>query len=201
MPIYNYSQPVNRRRYGYHWAVACLLLLVSQWTMALSMPPILQAAKNHTYWFEQGNPQASRQLYIIAEPNCAACHALYQSLLTSIASGQLKVRWILVAFLKRSSAGKVASILTSVNPARAWHHNEATFDNVVEQGGATTKRLSTKTREMIQTNKAFMHQYGFHSTPVLLFQQRDKRAGQIRGALSPDQIQQLLAGIYRANHA
>ena len=115
-----------------------------------------------THWFEQGNPKALHQMYVVAEPNCSACHYLYNTLYPYVAKGEFNVRWILVSFIKPSSAGKAAAIMFSKNPALALNSNEANFDEQTETGAiAPLQQLSQEMISAIKSNIAFMQKYNF----------------------------------------
>ena len=149
---------------------------------------ILQAAKM-AHWFEQGDPEAPHRLYVIADPNCRACHYFYQSILPYIHSGQVVVRWILVAFVKPSSLGRAAAIVSADNPAKAFAENERRFNRVSEVGGVSPlTTISDETKHMLTENLAFIHRYGIHSTPILLFRQWDQTVRVLQGATSPERM-------------
>ena len=143
-------------------------------------------ATEYTNWFEQGNPNAQHQLYIIAEPNCSACHYLYESIRPYIHRGMLKVRWIMVAFLKPSSLDKAATIVSVKNPAKALEDNESTFNLTTETGGiavtATTSTIYAAAQKIVINNTKFMKMYTFQVTPIILFKSISGKPEILRGA-------------------
>lgn len=149
-----------------------------------------------TSWFEQGNPKAKRLIYVIAEPNCSACHYFYESIKPYIASGQLKVRWIMVSFLKQSSFGKSAKIISSSNPAMAMEYNENQFNDVQESGGISQMtNIPSSIKQKIMENNMFMNTYGFNSTPVGLFKSYHNKIIVLKGALPINEISKLVGMI------
>lgn len=158
----------------------------------LSNDAIFKSAQN-TNWFEQGNPKAAHQLYVIAEPNCSACHYFYESIKPYIAKGQVSVRWILVAFVNPSSPGKVAAIISSKNPAQALEYNESAFDDNHESGSISPlTNISESVKQNIVENIQFMKDSGFHSTPILLFKNADGHISVLQGAPPQDKIAELV---------
>ena len=126
------------------------------------------AAKTH--WFLAGSNNAPHKAYMIVEPNCSACHLAYQKLKPMIDSGQLAVRFILVAFLKPDSAGKAAAILTAKKPSSAYALDEKKFVMRTESGGIKPlKKIDAATQAKIKTNIAFMQHHQFAATPVLIY--------------------------------
>lgn len=149
-----------------------------------------------TNWFEQGNPKAPHLMYVIAEPNCSACHYLYQTIKPYIAKGNLKVRWIIVSFLKPSSLGKAAAIIASKNPAQAFAKDEVNFNSSTETGGIQAiKPVPIKIKKALQDNSKFMHSNGFHTTPIILFQDKHHKAHVLQGAVPKNKVAQLIKTI------
>jgi len=156
---------------------------------------VFTAAKK-TSWFEQGNPNAPHQLYLIAEPNCSACHYLYESIRPYIENGSLKVRWIMVAFLKPSSLDKAATIISDRNPAQALEINESSFNVGTETGGITpTEFISPAAKHVILQNDAFMSIYTFKRTPIIIFKSISGRTEILHGAPEQNQWKELLPRI------
>ena len=140
-------------------------------------------AAEKTSWFEQGNPNAKHELYVIAEPNCSACHYLYQSIRPYIGNGSLKVRWIMVAFLKPSSLNKAATIVSSKNPAQGLEDDESNFNSATETGGIVpANTISSDAKDIIIKNTAFMKSSGFKRTPIILFKSTTGKTEILRGA-------------------
>lgn len=153
-------------------------------------------AAQNTDWFEQGNPNAPHQIYVIAEPNCSACHYFYESVKPYIANGQLKIRWIMVAFLRSSSLGKAAAIMSAKNPAQAFEENEERFNAAAESGGITPlTSISPKLKNSIEDNLRFMNSNGFRTTPIILFRNTSNKISVLQGALPKNEIARLISVI------
>lgn len=145
-------------------------------------PKILKAAKK-THYFEEGKQDASHKAYILIEPNCIACHSLYEKIHSSIKSGKLAVRWIPVAFRKQSSMGKAAAILSSDDPAKALQKNEKGFDAKSETGGIKPKdNVPSDLKKQIKSNMQFMMNNDIRVTPVIIYKDSSGKAQIQKGA-------------------
>lgn len=86
-------------------------------------------------WAQAGDPEhhgilvgsGGPLMTVLLDPNCADCHELYDALSPAVASGRVRVRYLLVGMLKPSSAPRAASILAAAKPAEALAINEATY--------------------------------------------------------------------------
>lgn len=112
-------------------------------------------------------------LYAFADPNCIYCHRLYAAAQPLVAAGKLQVRWIMVAFLKKTSPGRAAAILLADDPAAALQDNEDDFDKANEQGGLEPlKTIPADITAQLKTHAKLMTQTGGTGTPTVLY--RDK---------------------------
>ncbi len=156
---------------------------------------IFNVAQN-TFWFEQGNPNAPHQIYVVAEPNCSACHYFYNSVKPFVAQGQLKIRWIMVAFMKPSSLGKAAAILMSENPAAALEENESAFNNMMEIGGINAiPSIPSDIQGRLNANLNFMKTFGLHVTPIVLLKSTTGKIEIMRGALPQNLMYRFISTI------
>lgn len=120
--------------------------------------------------FKEGSDTAPYKMFVLADPNCSACHAFYNVVKDPIAKGELQVSWILVYFVQQDSQAKAAAILNAADPAAAMAENEAKFDMSKEEGGI--QALSTIPPELSQqlaNNMKFMSNAGINSTPTVIF--------------------------------
>lgn len=126
------------------------------------------------------------------DPNCIFCHLLYQQVEPLVAKGALRVRYVLVAVVKRSSFEKAAAILSAKDAAAALQQDQTAFDPKTEEGGikpdATPSKVIT---ERINANNALMSKAGGSGTPMLLFCSKDGSVQQLEGL--PRDINALLA--------
>ncbi|RNC76996.1 thioredoxin fold domain-containing protein [Piscirickettsia salmonis] len=131
---------------------------------------------SQTKWFSEGQITATHQLYMIAEPNCSVCHILYDKLKPYVKSGQLLIRWVMVAFIREDSAGKVAAIWSAQNSVNALAEDEAGFDMARESGGIkpiAANKIPFKQMIALKGNMIFFQNSGLTGTPSLIY--RDKQ--------------------------
>ena len=126
------------------------------------------------------------------DPNCIFCHLLYQQIEPLVAKGALRVRYVLVAVVKRSSFEKAAAILSAKDAAAALQQDQVAFDPKTEEGGIKPDATPSKAiMERINANNALMSKAGGSGTPMLLFCSKDGSVQQLEGL--PRDINTLLA--------
>ncbi len=94
-------------------------------------------------WAQAGDPEhrgilvgsGGPLMTVLLDPNGADCHALYDALSPAVASGRVRVRYLLVGMRTPDSAPRAASILAAARPAEALASNEATYDAGHAEGG------------------------------------------------------------------
>jgi thiol:disulfide interchange protein DsbG len=113
-------------------------------------------------------------LYVFADPNCSFCYRFYGMAEPLVASGRLRIRWVMVAFLQSTSAGKATAILSASNPRAALHADEDRFDVAHESGGVAPASSQDKAlQQVLQAHVSAMDALGAEGTPTLLY--RDAR--------------------------
>ena len=141
-------------------------------------------------WFADGNDNAPHKAYIIFDPNCIFCHALYQQIQPLIAEGQVQVRWIPVAFRDPSSPGKAAAMLNAGSDAESSKllaHNEANFNDQTETGSLTPLKPDANDKQVsaafnkVAHNTAFFSKFGFQGTPTILYKQANGKVMMVPG--------------------
>ena len=109
-------------------------------------------------------------LYVFADPNCSFCYRFYQMAEPLVSSGRLQLRWVMVAFLQSSSAGKAAAILSAADPRAALHADEDRFDVAHESGGIAPAGSQDKMlQQVLQAHVSAMDDLGSVGTPTLLY--------------------------------
>ena len=161
------------------------------------------AALSTTHWFTQGSANAPHKIYVVIEPNCSACHFLYQVISPLIKKGQLQVRWIPVAFRLPDSAGKAANMLypkTDKERVKQLQQDEKAFNMKDEEGGlkalpknSKDKRVAT-VYQYVAENTKFFSKY-FNATPVIIYKKTDKSPTFMMGAPRPNALNAFLAGV------
>lgn len=158
-------------------------------------PLIIQKAYydlNTTFSFLDGADTAPHKLTILIDPNCVYCHQLYMQLAPFVKKNNLAVKWIIMGFLKPTSLGKAAAILSSNDPAKALMMDETKFDLQNEAGGIhPAGKISEKIKQKLSKNLAYLEEHRFVGTPVIIF----KSSGKVKiipGFIQGKQLQQLV---------
>jgi thiol:disulfide interchange protein DsbG len=137
-------------------------------------------------------------LYVFADPNCIFCYHFYKMAEPLVSSGQLQLRWVMVAFLQSSSAPKAAAILAATDPRAALHTDEDRFDVTHESGGiAPTAVAQDKAlNDVLQAHGSVLDAIGSGSvgTPTLLYRDAQGHWAAQIGLPSPDWLSQYAHG-------
>lgn len=111
-------------------------------------------------------------IYAFVDPNCIYCHVFYERAKPLIKAGKLQVKLALVGFLKPSSMGRAAAILSADDPAQAWTKNEEGFNKSTEDGAIDpVKSPSDELKDIMNAHFKAMTAAGGDGTPTLLFKE------------------------------
>lgn len=134
---------------------------------------IVSELKNTGHLVQEG-PDDAPVIYVFADPNCIYCHRFYQQAEPLVKAGKLQLQWALVGFLKKSSMGRAAAILSAKDPAKALVENENGFDEDSEHGGIKPLASpSDQLKDVINRHYKQMSSSstGVNGTPTLLYKQ------------------------------
>ena len=110
------------------------------------------------------------EITAFVDPNCIFCHKFYEEAKPLIEAGKLRVRYVVVAFLKPNSMPKAAAILGAADPAAAMAKNEKGFDTVTEEGGiAPAQNPAAATLSAVENNTRLLGESGEMATPTLIY--------------------------------
>ncbi|MGK9450217.1 thiol:disulfide interchange protein DsbG [Acidithiobacillus caldus] len=140
------------------------------------------------------------EITAFVDPNCIFCHKFYEEAKPLIAAGKLRVRFVVVAFLKPSSAGKAEAILGAKDPAAAMAENEKGFDEATEEGGIEpAKDPAAATVTAVQNNTKLLEQSGEVATPTLLYC-NDHNTVVLKHGLPDKDLESFLKEIHSLDH-
>lgn len=159
-----------------------------------AMPPsAIAASVAHAHTFGVGHK--GPELTAFMDPNCIWCHRFYEKSLPLIRSGKLRLRVVLVGFLKPSSPGKAASILMSGNPAAALAYDESHFNEQKEEGGIRpVANPPPSIRRAVSNNTKLLARTGEEATPTFLYLNKQKK-WEIQHGLGQHGLQKILENI------
>lgn len=138
----------------------------------------LWARAEKTTWVAEGAKSPKSVVYVIADPFCPYCHALWKASQPYQAAG-LQIRWILVGYLHPDSAAKAAAILGAEDPELAFKLHETAF----AEGGIELPEEppAQEVLERIRANTLLMDQLKVVGTPAILYRNEDDRAQLLQG--------------------
>lgn len=124
------------------------------------------------------------------DPNCRFCNQLSEEVDPLAAAGKVRIRVVLVAFLKPDSEARAAGILQSADPAAAWARNQADFDHGAEEGGYPGAQASFDTDRALRFNLDILRASGEVATPSVLVCEKGAKTpilmrGVPKGSLAP----------------
>ena len=103
------------------------------------------------------------------DPNCIFCNKLYKEAMPHVNKGELRIRFIMVGFLKPSSIPRAVAIVSAKNPAKVLETDEMKFDEAHEEGGGDVpKDLDADGQKTVADDTALMNKAGGTGTPAIL---------------------------------
>lgn len=120
---------------------------------------LLKAVAQTTY-IQQGSDDAPHQMYVVIDPDCKFCHALFTASQKAIKAGQLAVRWVVVGVVSPTSQTKAIAILNAQDPLKALQENEDSFNYATDKGGITPADNPTQAdAEALNKNISLLSKY------------------------------------------
>ncbi len=154
--------------------------------------PLLDAVRNKTNYFSEGAVKAPH-LFVFFDPNCIYCNMLWKQTRTAVKAGQLRISWVPVAILKKTSMGRSVAILAAQDPVAALRDDEAHFNHQTEQGAIPIDTGDPAVRAKVNANTAFFVANNMRGTPTLVYRDRFKKVHVIPGLPSAAGLKQILS--------
>ncbi|MHB8316944.1 MAG: thiol:disulfide interchange protein DsbG [Acidithiobacillus ferrivorans] len=154
-------------------------------------PATMAAKAAHTDSFVLGT--SGPEMIAFIDPDCIFCHKFYEEAKPLIDAGKLRVRYVVVAFLKKSSGPKAAAILAAKDPAMALMKNENSFNVGTEEGGIQpAQNPGTATISAVKNNTKLLGESGEMATPTLIYCDQKGAATLVHG-LKKESLKDLVA--------
>lgn len=125
----------------------------------------------HSKSFESGSGQ--KEITVFADPNCIICHKLWVDFAKK--QKDIRIRWILVGYVKPDSAVRAASIMAAKDPLKAWDENEAKFDTDKEEGGYPL-HYAADMKDVKKNLDILGHTLGMEATPTFFWRDSSGKA-------------------------
>lgn len=132
---------------------------------------------------------------VFFEPYCGYCNKLFEDLKPRIDKGEIRVRFIMVAFLAPDSAERAAAINSASNPYAAL----TTWEKSKDKQSIKKVDVSDADKEKVMASNKLMNDAGQKGTPALLFCDKNKTVAVVGGY--PSDTSGFLAGIGSEGHA
>jgi thiol:disulfide interchange protein DsbG len=116
--------------------------------------------------FTVGSMMAANTVYVFFDPTCPHCATLWGN--AKPLASKLKLVWIPIGWLQKSSAPQAATILSATDPAAAMAENEA---SVLERKGGITVAASLPDEVVakVKANTDLFNKIGEESVPLIVF--------------------------------
>ncbi|MCK9687562.1 thiol:disulfide interchange protein DsbG [Scleromatobacter humisilvae] len=176
-------------------AAAMLLALASfdapaqaQWSGVAQRQgaPVTPDVLQHTRWIADGRDDAPRKVYVFLDANCVYCAKFWADARPWVDGGKVQLRYILVAVIAPTSAGKAATLLGDPDPAKrlaAFERSHAFGVARMMQGGPRhsmqdaslppTAPVPEAVARGLQASEGLMNALNLRGTPGIVFQRPD----------------------------
>ncbi len=154
--------------------------------------PLLDAVRNKTSYFSEGAAKAPH-FFAFFDPNCIYCNMLWKQTRDAVKAGQLRISWVPVAILKKTSMGRAVAILAAKDPVIAMREDEAHFDHQSEQGAMPPDAGDPEVRAKVKANTAFFMSNNMQGTPTLVYRDQSNKIHVIPGLPSAAGLKQILS--------
>ena len=182
-------------------AAAALLALASfdapaaRWTGVAQREgaPVTLEELQQAHWIADGRDDAPRKVYVFLDANCIYCAKFWADARPWVDSGKVQLRYLMVAVIAPTSAGKAATLLADPDPARrlaAFERAHAFGVARMLQGGPHASMedanlaptpLSREMASFLETNEGFMNALKLRGTPGIVFRGLDGQLVAIGG--------------------
>lgn len=167
--------------YGYTMAALLLLWAGAVPVAAESRFSPMEALEQAT-WIEMGDGR--QVIHVFTDPNCPYCADLYRTLKGLMEPRDLRVRWLPVAVVDATSAGKAAAWLQADDPLGTLDVSKTSFEPGV--GGRVREDVpSGDTERRLAENHRLLAQFAIPVVPTMLVMGRDGELKVFQGSLSP----------------
>ena len=163
-------------------------------TPAGSTAPATLDALQRAHWIADGRDDAPRKVYVFLDANCIYCAKFWADARPWVDAGKVQLRYLMVAVIAPTSAGKAATLLADPDPARrlaAYERAHAFAVARMLQGGPhhsmqdasllPAPDVPEAVARSLEADKGFMIALGLHGTPGLVTAGPDGRLIAIGG--------------------
>jgi thiol:disulfide interchange protein DsbG len=155
--------------------------------------PVTLETLQQSRWIADGRDDAPRKVYVFLDANCIYCAKFWADARPWVDSGKVQLRYLMVAIIAPTSAGKAATLLADPEPARrlaAFERSHAFGVARMLQGGPHASMedanlaptaVSEDVARLLQANEGFMAALDLRGTPGIVFRGPDGQLVAIGG--------------------
>ena len=171
-------------------ALSCAPAPAAQWTGDHPRQAVASVGLDdlsHAKWIADGRDDAPRKVYVFLDANCIYCAKFWADARPWVDSGKVQLRYILVAVIAPTSAGKAATLLADPDPARRLAAYERAHAFSVERmlrGGPHASMedanlmptpITGDLAHTLEAHEGLMDALGLRGTPGIVFRGLDGR--------------------------
>ncbi len=137
-------------------------------------------AAREASWFDVGFSSAPVTVYMVDDPNCPYCHKTWDYLRSFVTARKVKIRVIMIAFLKGSDVA-AREIMASANPGLRFLESDAgehLGQYKVDPNSSEYKAISGH----LANNRKFTTKFDITATPFIAYEGTDGNFYSSRGA-------------------
>ena len=184
----------SRGKPGYGYTIAVLLMV---WAGAAPVAAEPRSSPIETLeqatWIEMGD--GHHLIHVFTDPNCPYCADLYRSLKGLMEQWDLRVRWLPVAVVDATSAGKAAAWLQADDPLETLDISKTGFEPGI--GGDVHEDVPTAdTERRLAENHRLLARFAIPVVPTMLVMDRDGELKVFQGSLSPLALGRIFDHLY-----
>lgn len=154
-------------------------------------PKILQAMLQQSAVIT-GSKEAKHTITVVIDPNSPYFKPLYNNFYMDVLQDGLRVRWVLVNYLKPMGPNLAGWILSAPNPAKRL--NEVASQSTSELSGLQVPKLSQAVINTLRNHWNVMQSYHLVPGPVTVFQTKG-HIYILKGLVGPESFEQTLPDI------
>lgn len=121
-------------------------------------------------WVAEGakDGAAKKTIYGFFDANCIYCHLSWLAMKPYMDAG-LQIRWLPVAMLAETSAGKAAAILSAEDPAALMQAGHLNWEDLGREEAFPTVPVTSDIQDKLDENGILMRKLGVRGTPAFIY--------------------------------
>lgn len=144
---------------------------------------------DNSTWIPDGSKNAPRIIYTFTDPNCPYCNKFWNDARPWVSAGKVQLRYVIVAILTDTSAGKAAALLSAQDAQAALTQHEQQH---ASGGVKPLSQISATVRAQLEANQKLMQQLGSSATPTIFYKDASGNLQKMQGAPSAEMLVKIM---------